>query len=69
MWERHASYSQNSLKGVIGDYLGEYYRVLKGDSRSLDCSSCVVGCEVGFALGWRCHGPHLGFSVEGAQAS
>ena len=35
------SYSLNSLKGdSIGDYIGEYVRVLKGDSRSLDYSSC-----------------------------
>ena len=24
----------------IGDYIGDYYRVIKGDTRSLDYSSC-----------------------------
>ena len=24
----------------IGGYMGEYYRIIKGDTRSLDCSSC-----------------------------
>ena len=30
----------NSLKGgYIRDYIGDYYRVIKGDTRSLDSSS------------------------------
>ena len=34
------SYSLNSLKGgYIGDYIGDYYRVIKGDTRSLDNGS------------------------------
>ena len=34
-------YRLNSLKWVIyRDYIGEYYRVLKGDTRSLDYGSC-----------------------------
>ena len=40
------SRSLNSLKGAyIGDYIGEHYRVIKGDIRSLDYgyngSSCI----------------------------
>ena len=34
------SYSLNSLKGgYIGDYTWDYYKVIKGDTRSLDYSS------------------------------
>ena len=37
----HVSYSLNSLKqGYIGDYIGDYYRVYQGDTRSLDNGSC-----------------------------
>ena len=37
----HVSYSLNSLKGVyIGDYIGTTIGVIKGDTRSLDYSSC-----------------------------
>ena len=39
------SHSLNSLK-YIGDYIGEYYRVIKGDSRSLDYSSHDFACKV-----------------------
>ena len=36
------SYSLNSLKGgYIGDYIGTTVVVTKGDTRSLDYSSCV----------------------------
>ena len=40
------SYSLNSLKG---GYIGEYYRVIKGDTRSLDSSShgIYLGLKVG----------------------
>ena len=35
------SYSLNSVKGGhMGDYIGDYHGVIKGDTRSLDCSSC-----------------------------
>ena len=30
------SYSLNSLKGYTGDYIGDHYRVTRGDTRSLD---------------------------------
>ena len=34
------SYSLNSLKGgSIGDYIGDYYKRIMGDTRSLDYSS------------------------------
>ena len=35
------SCSLNSLKGVmiIGDCVGDYYRVMKEDTRSIDCCS------------------------------
>ena len=34
------SYSLNSLTGgYVGDYIGEYYRVIKGDTWSLDHGS------------------------------
>ena len=34
------SYSLNSLKeGYLGDSIGEYYRVIKGDTQNLDYSS------------------------------
>ena len=37
----HVSYSLNSLKGgFIGEYIGDYYRGIKGGTRSLDYSSC-----------------------------
>ena len=33
----HMSYSLNSKKGgYIGDYIGEYYKGHKGDTRTLD---------------------------------
>ena len=35
------SYSLNSLKGLHRDCIGEYSRIIKGDTRSLDYSSCV----------------------------
>ena len=36
----HMYYSLNSLKGgYIGDYIGDYYRVIKGGTRSLDNGS------------------------------
>ena len=36
------SHSLNSLKGgYIGDYIGNYYRVIKGDTRSLDSGSSI----------------------------
>ena len=40
----HGSCSQNSLKGVIyrGLYMGITIGVIKGDTRSLDYSSCGV---------------------------
>ena len=35
--EAHLSCSLNSLKGdYIGGNIGDYYRVIKGDTRSLD---------------------------------
>ena len=41
------SYSLNSLKGgYIGDYIGDYYRVIKGGTRSLEYSS--YGTKYGF---------------------
>ena len=34
------SHSPNTLKGgYIGDYIGDCYRVMKGDTRSLDYSA------------------------------
>ena len=34
------SYSLNCLKGgYIGDYIGDYYRVIRGDTRSLEYGS------------------------------
>ena len=33
------SHNLNSLKGVMRDYIGDYYRTIKGDTRSLDYSS------------------------------
>ena len=39
MFVQHVYYSLNSSKGgYIGDYIGDYYRVIKGDTRSLDYS-------------------------------
>ena len=38
-------YRLNSLKGVIGDYIGEYCRVVKADTTSLDCSSYGLPSE------------------------
>ena len=36
----YTSYSLNSLKGgYIGDYIGDDYRGIKGDTRSLDSGS------------------------------
>ena len=38
---RHVSHSLNSLKGgYTRDYIGDYYRAIKGDTRSLDSCSC-----------------------------
>ena len=46
----HVSYSLNSLKGgYIGDYIGDDYRDIKGDTQSLDYSSCgfrLCGADV-----------------------
>ena len=37
---RYMSFSLNSFcGGYIGDCIGDYYRVIKGDTRSLDYSS------------------------------
>ena len=50
----HMSYSLNSLKGgYIGDYIGDYYRVIKGDTRSLDYSSYDLGFRGLNGLGFR----------------
>ena len=39
----HMSYSLNFFKkGYIGYYIGEYYRVFEGDTRSLEYSSSHV---------------------------
>ena len=39
------SYSLNSLKGgYIRDYIGDYYRDIKGDTRSLDYRSYEPSC-------------------------
>ena len=36
----HMSHSLNSFKGgYIGDSIGDYYRVISGDTRSLDYST------------------------------
>ena len=41
--ERHMSHSLKSLKGVYRrDYIGDYYGVIKGDTRSLDNGSYYV---------------------------
>ena len=41
------SHSLNSLKGgYIGDYLGEYHRGIKGDTRSLDYSTCKTARDL-----------------------
>ena len=54
---RHMSHSLNSLKGgYIGDYIGSYYRVIKGDTRNLDYSSYMVG--------YQDHGPLSGPTLE-----
>ena len=43
----HTSYSLNSLKGgYIRDYLGDYYRVIKGDARSLDNGSYIPAAQL-----------------------
>ena len=35
------SHSLNSLKGdYVGEYIGDYIGAIKGDTRSLDCSTC-----------------------------
>ena len=40
VWRTHLNYSLNSLKGVIWGYIyGTTLRAIKGDTRSLDCSS------------------------------
>ena len=37
----HRSYNLNSLKGAIEEIIqGSILRLIKGDTRSLDCSSC-----------------------------
>ena len=37
----YVNHSLNSVKGdSTGDYVGEYYRAISGDSRSLDYGSC-----------------------------
>ena len=42
----HMSYSPNSLKGVIwGIIYGTTIGVIKGDTRSLDCSSYIKAPE------------------------
>ena len=38
----HMSYSLNFLKGLYRLYIDDYYRVIKEDTRSLDCSSCTT---------------------------
>ena len=39
----YVSYSLNSLeRGYIGDYIGDHYRVIKGDNRSLDNGSRII---------------------------
>ena len=45
------SSSLKSLKGgYIGEYIGDYYRVYKGDTRSLDYSSYDPGAPAGSAV-------------------
>ena len=54
----HMSYSENSLRqGYIGDYIEEYYGLIQGDARSLDCRSH----RVGFCSGLR----DFGFRIWG----
>ena len=36
----HSRNSSKSLKGYLGDYIGSSIGLTKGDTRSLDCSSC-----------------------------
>ena len=46
------SYSLNSLKGGhLGDYIGDYHRVIQGDTRSLDYSSYIHNLFLVRALG------------------
>ena len=48
------SYSLNFLKGLIGDYIGNDYGVIKRDSRSLDngsYESLFLSCVGSAALG------------------
>ena len=48
------SYSLNSLKGgYIGDCIGDYYRGIKGDTRSLDYSSSDVRFPQDFLHPWK----------------
>ena len=43
----YMSYSLHSFKGVyIGDYIGDYYRVIEGYTRNLDSSSYGIRFRV-----------------------
>ena len=47
------SHSLNSLRGgYTGDYIGDYYRVIKGDTRSLDYSTYAYTVKFGI-YGWN----------------
>ena len=42
----YMSYSLNSLKGGhIGEYIGDYYRVTQGDTKSLNYSFYCIGAH------------------------
>ena len=47
----HVSYRLNSPKGggYIGNYIGDYYRVLRGRTRSADYGSCKPQTPLGVA--------------------
>ena len=47
------SHSLNSSKeGYIGDYIGILIGLIKGHTRSLDCSSCrPIRWDIGFRVG------------------
>ena len=45
------SHSPKPSKG-LGEYIGDYYRVIKGDTRSLDYSS-YIGLRVFGCLGFK----------------
>ena len=50
----HMSHSLNSLKGgYTGVYIGNYYRVIKGDTRSLDYESYSCVLRLGSFIGGR----------------